>query len=141
MEPSIKNAEYLLYSISNLKQRLANYERKLSKAIQRSGPSGLTSVDLTKPFVQGSRQESDLADQADEISRLSLNIQEIKDESDDVLTAVSQLSAAERRLIELWYFKRRTKREIADVLHYSATKSVYALRERAITRFIELYPW
>ena len=138
---SFAGAEKLLYGVSMTKVRLSNYERKLSKAIRRSGPSGIQPIDLSKPVVQGSRAHAGMDKQSDEIARLTIEIQRIKDETGDVLTTVSQLNVTERRLIELWYFKRMTKREIADALHYSATKSVYALRERAVTRFIEIYPW
>ena len=141
MRPSVKNAETLLYKIAISRQRLANYERKLSKAIQRSGPSGISPIDLTKPAVQGSRPDDDIVEQADEIARLTMVIQEIKDETGDILTTVSQLSKNERRVIELWYFKRLTKREIADIFNYASPHSVYTLRERALSQFIELYPW
>ena len=138
---TFEEAEALLYKVVTVEKRLMNYERRLSKAIRRQGPSGISPIDLSKPVVQGSRPEMNLHEVSEEIARLTLAIQEIKDETGDILTTVSQLSAPERRVIELWYFKRARKQDIAESLHYSSVTSIYNLRDKAIQRFIELYPW
>lgn len=141
MDAQNKKTEALLYSVFVSKQRLINYERKLSKAIQRSGPSGVAPIDLTKPSVHGSHPEADLDDMTTEIARLTSIVQGIKDEIGDILTTISQLSAPERRLIEMWYFRRMTKSKIAEALNYANIHSIYILRDKALTHFTALYPW
>ena len=141
MKPSTKSADELLRRVPNTRQRLSNYERKLSKLIQRTGPSGLVPIDLSKPAVKGSRPEGDVAMQSEQIAALTTTIQAIKDEVGDVINTVALLDERERRLIELWYFKGLKKDEIAERLYYAGRTSVYKLHRRALLHFVELYPW
>lgn len=141
MEATFKNAEDLLYSLPIAQQRIENYTRKLEKAIRRSGPSDISPIDFSQPVVHKTSQGSDIESLATEIGRLQNIIQEIKDTIGDIVTTVSQLQPDDQRIIELWYFKRMTKSEIATTLNYSSPVSVYSRRDKAVTRFMCIYPW
>lgn len=134
-------AESLLYGVETLKASLQNYEMKLKKAIRRSGPSDIAPIDLSKPKVQGQHPRPGITESSDEIAKLTAKIQEIRDELGDITRVLAQLEPIERRIIELWYFKRITKAKIIEELHYASANSIYPIRDRALKRFTDLFPW
>lgn len=139
-----KQAEEKLYSVPVLRKRLMIYEDARDKLIRRTGPSGISPIDLTNPAVMSSKPEEDFSG-AERIAHYQRKINEMRDDIEQVTSVVELLRPEDRSMIELRYFRIQsghhlTKSQIARIMYISEI-SVYRRIKRAVNAFVELYPW
>ena len=135
-----KQAEEKLESYRWLKKRLKHYEEERDKAIRRSGPKGIAPIDLSNPAVKSSKMEDDFS-AAEQIAYYRQKILETKDEMEAITSVVADLEPEQRKIIELWYFKKKSIEQIKSALFLSGTSAVYKRRNAAIRAFASIFPW
>ena len=68
-------------------------------------------------------------------------ILETKDEMEAITSVVADLEPEQRKIIELWYFKKKSIEQIKSALFLSGTSAVYKRRNAAIRAFASIFPW
>lgn len=131
-------AEKTLSNRAELQYALENLERRRSRIIRQSGPSGLPTFDFSKPYVSASQANSALADCL-ELVELAREIEATKGMIEEIDGTLEQLSADDADLLRAWYVEKKTKEEIAEALNYSSTTTVYDLKNKAVSRFALLF--
>lgn len=136
----LRKAKEKLKSVHNLERRLEFYKIDLDNAIRRSGPKGIAPIDLSRPAVKSSAREDDYSS-ADQIAYIQRKIMETEDEIKMINSVVEALEPEQQQIIELWYFEKMKKEEIAEKLHYSGFSTIYRKRDQALLRFAQIFPW
>lgn len=135
-----KQAEEKLYNIPSLRSALEQYKRACNRIYRLCAPQGIAPVDYSKPHVQSSRPVDTLGD-LDKLAHFGQRIAEIEESINEIMDVIEQLKPEQQKLIEMWYFERKTKEQIAEVLHYSSTATIYRRRKKALSDFVKIYPW
>ena len=133
-----KAAERALTERGRLETALANLKRRRDRAISRSGPSGLSTVDYTKPYVS-SGAAGDALSSCLEVATITRQIAATEEEIAEIDRVLGQLEAADRDLLRAWYIEGKPKEEITEALSYSSRTSIYDLRNKAVSAFAVLY--
>lgn len=133
-----KSAERVLSERGNLERALANLERRLERTIKESGPGELPAIDYSRPYVSASAT-ADALSACLEVAELMREINATKETIQEIDRVLDQLSSDDASLLRAWYVERRTKEDIAELLDYTSTTTVYDLRNKAVGAFAILY--
>ncbi len=58
---------------------------------------------------------------------------------DEVENVIDQLSADYKKIIKMWYIQKKPKEVVMRAFNYCSLKSVYDIRNRAVSQFALLY--
>ena len=135
-----KMAEEKLYSVGTLRLKLKNYEAAYDKEIRRTAPSGIATIDLTKPAIMSSHTV-DTFDSTDRIAHYKSKIIQTREEIKDITSIAEQLPKEMYNIIRLWYFEEKPKEIIMKLLYINSTKTLYSKRNKAVRMFADIFPW
>ena len=113
-----KQAKETLYSVYTLRKRIKSYRFVLAKLQNCSG-----------------------SDTAAEIEQIRDKLSKTQSEIDNVSFVVDQLSIEDQTILRLWYFEKQSKKAIAEQLYISSPKTIYSRKDKALKRFIDIFPW
>lgn len=135
-----KQCEYLLYSVPKKEEAVEILKKRQEFIIKKSCPSsGAVGVDYSKPYCKGSFKNETLNDLC-ELSDVRQRAECLREEVKIVKEAVERIqNADEKECLKLWYFKCMPKEMIAEQLERWSTKTIYNLKNRAVTSFAIIY--
>lgn len=131
-------AENTLRGRGVLEAALENMERRKAAILAAGSPAEYQSPDFSKVYSSAGAINDALAHCLD-LCEVVKEIEATKEAIREIDRVIRQLTKAERDMIRLWYIERKPKDEIAAELHYSSSKSVYELRNRAVAEFAVRY--
>lgn len=132
-----KEAESILNSLPELEKALINLNRRYQRLIESGAPKDIGAIDYSKPFVSSHNVRDTLEDML-ELVECGRNIEKTKSKIESIMDVIAQLDAEEKKLVELWYIKKRTKEDIAEAFDIALT-TVYNIRNKAVSHFAVLY--
>lgn len=135
----LKAAERLLSERGQLDKAADNLERRRRKAISRGAPEDLAAA-MASPLLHASTSDTaeDLAARL-ELIEIEREIAVNRDTREAIDDALDQLDAQDAALLRAWYIQRRPKEEIAGMVNYSSSSTIYGLRNKALAAFALLY--
>ncbi len=133
-----KAAEQVLASVPVLERANENLKRREARLIASGAPREPGAIDYSKPFTD-SHYVSETLNELLELSECEKNIAYNKAALDYIYGIVEQLQDEHKKLVRLWYFEKKSKEAVMEVMYIDSLSTVYNLRNRAVAEFALLY--
>jgi len=133
-----KAAEQVLSSVPVLERATENLKRRAARLIESGAPREPGAIDYSKPFTD-SHYVSETLNELLELSECEKNIAYNKATLDYIYGIVEQLQDEHKKLVRLWYFEKKAKEAVMELMYIDSLSTVYNLRNRAVAEFALLY--
>ena len=132
-----KAAEEEIASLPKLKKSIKILERKKKRIAENGTPTDPAGVDYTKPYINSTCVNETL-NEILEISEITTAIEKTKQEIDEIEYILGELKSEQKMVLEMFYIDGMPAEEIAKKIFVESAKTVYNIRNRAISEYVIL---
>lgn len=133
-----KAAEQVLSSMPALKKSLKNLKQRQQRLLSSGAPKDVGAIDYSKSFTSA-HHANDVLEELLAVSECTRNIAITESKIDEINGILDQLQPEYEKILVLWYVRKNTKEEIAEIMGYGSVTTVYNVRNRAVAEFALLY--
>lgn len=132
-----KDAEQLLASVPALELARENLQNRFERLVESGKPPATLTINPEK--YQTSKASNDAMSEFLDVVLCKHQISETEKTIAEIYKVLCQIPKEHKALLEMWYIKKLPKEKIMEQLHIDGLKTVYSLRNKAVSEFALRY--